>query len=218
MRDEQHRTASGFIPDHWAKVVPGLKPVADATGIRERLSLAFEYAEGEPDPAERRRLLTCVVVGGGAEGVAMAEALAGLRSRTLSQGLYSIAPEEVQVVLVEAGLRLLPGLDAELADRTSARLAELGVAVHLRTEVTAIAADHIVAGTERIEARTAIWANGTPLSGIALLDSEAQEEAGFLLPGLAALQAGLLRAGQRLLELGRGLVPGRLKGLSSAPV
>ena len=58
-------THSYFGHDEWAPVAPGLKTIEDATDIRRRLLLAFERAEVTDDEAERRRLLTFAVVGGG---------------------------------------------------------------------------------------------------------------------------------------------------------
>src|SRR5215203_4505513 len=46
-----------FGHDDWAAYAPGLKTIDDATYLRRRILLAFEKAETEPDPAERRRLL-----------------------------------------------------------------------------------------------------------------------------------------------------------------
>ena len=69
---------SYFGIDEWEQVAPGLKKIADATHIRERVLLAFEHAEIASDPDERRRLLTFVVVGGGPTGVEMAGAVAEL--------------------------------------------------------------------------------------------------------------------------------------------
>src|SRR5215207_4884988 len=63
---------SYFGCDDWEEAAPGLKKIADATRIRERVLLAFERAEVTADLAERRRLLTFVVVGGGPTGVEMA--------------------------------------------------------------------------------------------------------------------------------------------------
>lgn len=138
--------------------VPGLLPADDLAAIRDRLLGAFEYAETEPDPAERARLLTCVIVGGGPEGVEIATTIARLIAHTLSHGLYSIAPEEVGVVLVEAERALLPALSEHVAVNARAGLEAAGVAVRLGARVTSIAGDHVMAGGERIEARTAIWA------------------------------------------------------------
>ena len=46
-----------FGHDDWASYAPGLKTIDDATDIRRRILLAFESAETETDPDERRRLL-----------------------------------------------------------------------------------------------------------------------------------------------------------------
>src|SRR5438093_168144 len=53
----------------WAPFAPGLKSLEDAIEIRRRILLAFELAESETDPAERRRLMTFVVIGAGPTGV-----------------------------------------------------------------------------------------------------------------------------------------------------
>jgi NADH dehydrogenase len=57
----------------------------DATYIRGRILPAFELAETEPDPDERRRRqLNFVVVGGGPTGVEMAGSIAELAKRALA--------------------------------------------------------------------------------------------------------------------------------------
>ena len=61
----------------------GLKTVVDAERIRFRLLGAFEHAESERDAEEVQRLLTFVVVGGGATGVELAASIRTLASDTL---------------------------------------------------------------------------------------------------------------------------------------
>ncbi|HEX5093660.1 MAG TPA: FAD-dependent oxidoreductase, partial [Burkholderiales bacterium] len=46
-------TDSYFGHDEWRAHAPGLKTVEDAFEIRQRILLAFEYAEREPDPVRR---------------------------------------------------------------------------------------------------------------------------------------------------------------------
>ena len=58
-----------FGHDDWEEFAPGLKTLEDATEQRKRILLAFEHAELEPDEAERTRLTTFVVIGGGPTGV-----------------------------------------------------------------------------------------------------------------------------------------------------
>ena len=77
-------THSYFGHDDWAPFAPGLKHIADATEIRRRFLLAFERAEVVEDEAARERLLTFVIIGGGATGVEMAGAIAEVAQRTLA--------------------------------------------------------------------------------------------------------------------------------------
>jgi NADH dehydrogenase len=67
---------SYFGHDDWSPVAPGLKRIEDATRIRRSILIAFEKAEIIADPDEQHRLLTFVIVGGGATGVEMAGAIA----------------------------------------------------------------------------------------------------------------------------------------------
>lgn len=54
-----------FGNDEWEPFAPGLKKIDDAADIRRRILLAFENAEVTDDPAERARLLTFAIIGGG---------------------------------------------------------------------------------------------------------------------------------------------------------
>jgi NADH dehydrogenase len=65
-----------FGHDAWAAVAPGLKTLGEALDIRRRILRAFEAAEFETSPEERRAWTTFVVIGGGPTGVEMAGALA----------------------------------------------------------------------------------------------------------------------------------------------
>jgi NADH dehydrogenase len=56
-----------------------MKTLDDALALRGNIFGAFELAEAETDPEERRRLMTFVVVGGGPTGVEMAGQLGSSR-------------------------------------------------------------------------------------------------------------------------------------------
>src|SRR5262249_30740888 len=153
-----------FGHDDWAAYAPGLKTIDDATYLRRRILLAFEKAESEPDPAERRRLLNFVVVGGGPTGVEMAGAIAELAKRALASDFRVIDPRSARVILVEAGPRLLPSFDPSLSAAAQRSLAKLGVEIRLGNSVTEMNATGVSIGPERIETRTAIWAAGVMAS------------------------------------------------------
>src|SRR5712671_719468 len=153
-----------FGHDDWAAHAPGLKTIDDATYIRRRILLAFEKAETEPDPAERTRLLNFVIVGGGATGVEMAGAIAELANRALAADFRAIDPRSARIILVEAAPRLLTPFDPSLSEAAKASLQQLGVEVRLGAAVTALDAEGVSIGSQRIEARTVVWAAGVMAS------------------------------------------------------
>jgi len=57
-----------FGHPEWARFAPGLKTREDARRIRAQILMAFEKAEMEHDPAERERLMTFAIIGGGPTG------------------------------------------------------------------------------------------------------------------------------------------------------
>src|SRR5438128_3622842 len=69
---------SYFGHPEWEQFAPGLKTLDDALLIRNTILAAFERAETEQNAAERERLMTIVVVGGGPTGVELAGAFAEL--------------------------------------------------------------------------------------------------------------------------------------------
>src|SRR6476660_467346 len=99
---------SYFGHDEWAEVAPGLKCIEDATRIRRRILIAFERAELAVDEAERQRLLTFVIVGGGATGVEMAGAISEVVRQSLAMDFRRIDPTRARIVLIEAGPRIMP--------------------------------------------------------------------------------------------------------------
>jgi NADH dehydrogenase len=149
-----------FGHDDWAAHAPGLKTIDDATYIRRRILLAFEKAETEPDAAERARLLNFVIVGGGPTGVEMAGAIAELANRALAADFRAIDPRAARIILVEAAPRLLTPFDPSLSEAAKKSLEQLGVEVRLDAAVTALDAEGVSIGADRIEARTVIWGAG----------------------------------------------------------
>src|SRR5262245_19733224 len=94
---------SYFGHGEFAKFAPGLKTLADAVAIRNRILQAFEQAEAEEDPSLHRDLLTFVLVGAGPTGVEMAGAIATLVRSMLASEFRRIDPSLARVVLVDRG-------------------------------------------------------------------------------------------------------------------
>jgi NADH dehydrogenase len=153
-----------FGHDEWERVAPGLKKIDDATDIRRRILLAFERAETAMSEAERRRLLTFVVIGGGPTGVEMAGAIAELAKVALAEDFRSIDPRQARILLIEAGPRVLPAFPESLSAIAHRDLERLGVEVRTGVPVTACDDDGVIVGEERIPSGCVIWAAGVAAS------------------------------------------------------
>jgi NADH dehydrogenase len=157
-------THAYFGHDEWAQFAPSLKSVADARRVRSRLLLSFEQAEMSDDQAERKRLMTFVVIGGGPSGVELAGAIAELARYTLAKDFHRIDAKSATVLLLEAGPRILSAFPEELARYARRKLETLGVTVRENCAVKDISRDSVAAGDDTISTGLAIWAAGVKAS------------------------------------------------------
>jgi NADH dehydrogenase FAD-containing subunit len=153
-------THSYFGHNEFEKFAPGLKSLADAEAIRNKILQAFEQAEAEEDPARHRDLLTFILVGGGPTGVEMAGAIAVLVRSTLKSEFRRIDPASARIVLVDMAPRVLSPFSEDLSKAAQQRLERLGVEVRLGHSVDQIDADGIVVAGERIASKAVIWTAG----------------------------------------------------------
>jgi len=149
-----------FGHDDWEPFAPGLKTLEDATAMRRRLLLAFEQAEREQDPEQRKALLTFAIIGAGPTGVELAGAITDLAQHTLRHEFRSIRPEEARVVLIEAGNKVLANFRENLSAYALKALEKLGVEVHFGQPVTEVTANSVTYGGQGLRAHTIIWAAG----------------------------------------------------------
>jgi NADH dehydrogenase len=157
-----------FGHEEWVRLAPGLKTVEDATEIRQRVLLAFERAERETDPAERRAWLTFVIAGAGPTGVELAGALGEIANATLRHDFRHINPAESHIILIEGADRVLPLFPPDLSVKAEKQLIQLGVRPATGAMVTNIDATGVTVkskGEERhIPAHTVLWAAGVRAS------------------------------------------------------
>ena len=158
---------SYFGHDDWAPFAPGLKTLEDALEIRRRMLLAFERAERETDAARRSAWLTFVVIGGGPTGVELAGQYAEIARHTLRGEFRRIDPHSARVVLVEGTQRILSAYPPDLSKKAQLQLERLGVTTWTGRMVTGVDAEGVSLGSERISARTVVWAAGVAASPLA---------------------------------------------------
>ena len=104
--------------------------------------------------------LRVAIVGAGATGVELAAELVQLAESASAYGALGQAAR-FQIVLIEAGPRVLPSFPEEISVATQKRLEALGVEVRVGQQVQAATADGLTLGTgEHIAAGLRVWAAG----------------------------------------------------------
>lgn len=160
-----------FGHDEWSDAAPALKSLEDALAIRRRVLIAFEAAEMETDDQARREWLTFVVVGGGPTGVELAGQIGEIAGDTMRNQFSSFDPAAATVLLLEGADRILLAFDPSQSIHAVTALGTLGVTVRTDTLVRqvddgGVTVEHDVQ-TERIAARTVVWAAGVAATSLA---------------------------------------------------
>ncbi|GAA5125171.1 NAD(P)/FAD-dependent oxidoreductase [Luteolibacter yonseiensis] len=154
-----------FGNDGWARHSLGLKSLADAQNIRRTVLSNLERAELSTDEAERNRLMTVAIVGGGPTGVELAGAFADLVHRSLRSNFRRIDTSRLRIILIEGSEHILEAFDPHQSLYARKRLEKLGVEVRNNTRVTEVRAGALdfKDGTT-LEAAAIIWAAGVAAS------------------------------------------------------
>jgi NADH:ubiquinone reductase (H+-translocating) len=170
-------TQSYFGHDELALFAPGMKTIDDAQELRRRIFGAFEMAETATDPTEQQQWLTIVVVGAGPTGVELAGQIRELATRSLRREFRTFDPASVRVLLMDGGDEPLAAFGDDLSKKAARQLEALGVELRMGTRVTDIDSFGVEVktptGTERIAARTVVWAAGVLASPLASKLAEA---------------------------------------------
>jgi NADH dehydrogenase len=135
------------------------KTLGDAIYCRNHIIDDFERADIEPDERRRRALLRFVVVGAGLVGVELMGELTEFVRRLLR--LYPrLRPDETSFYLIEAGPKILPEMERDLADHAARSLAKRGVVIRTDTPVRSMEPEVVHLAGESIEAATIVLATG----------------------------------------------------------
>jgi NADH:ubiquinone reductase (H+-translocating) len=139
-----------------------LRTVSDGLILGNEVIARFEQATVEPEDAERQRLLTVVVVGGGFTGVEAAGHLFDLM-RNIHPFYPQLNRIRPRMVLLQRGPRILPELQHDsLSEFALRKLGQNGLEVRLNTDVQEVTARYVRVGTgERISTDLILCAIGT---------------------------------------------------------
>ncbi len=147
-----------------------MKSLNDAMILRNHIIDLLEHADMQTDSPMRKVMLTFVVAGGGFAGV---ETVAEIRDFLDRASRYygHVRAEDVRVVLVHSGSRILPEISERLAAYALRQLRKRDVEVVLNMKVASATADFMeLANKERIRTKTLVWTAGvTPSPLLATL-------------------------------------------------
>lgn len=140
-----------------------MKNVSDAIVLRNHILQMLEIASVTKDYAERDRLLTVVIAGGGPTGVEISGMLADLRKFVFSKEYHEISGKglEARIILVDGmDVLLKPMSDKSHADVLLA-LTEMGIDIRLNMQVKDYVDNTVIfANGDEIATATLIWAAG----------------------------------------------------------
>ncbi len=167
-----------FGHDAWEQSAPGLKTLADAFYLREKMLLAFEEAERRRIATGIQDRLTFAIVGGGPTGVELAGALAEIGRKVMGPDFPHLRLDDLAILLVEGGARILPGFNPDLSSKAATALERMGVTIKLNSPVGEIRADGVMIGSEFVRSTNIIWAAGNRASPLLTSLAVPQDETG----------------------------------------
>ena len=169
-----------------------MKSVSEAMRLRNTILRNLELAETEDNPVRKQALMNIVIVGGGASGVEIAGAVAEMKKNIIARDYPDLDSSQMHIYLVNAGDRLLAGMDPVSSKRAERDLKDLHV--HIRQPQFATEyKDGILktsAGLE-IPAQTVIWVSGICANTIEGIPAGSVGHAGRLLTDRFCLVKGL---------------------------
>jgi NADH:ubiquinone reductase (H+-translocating) len=167
-----------FGHDEWEPFAPGLKTMTDAVRLREKMLFAFEDAERRRAATGTQEGLTFVIVGGGPTGVELAGALAEIGRKAMGPDFPTLRLEDLAILLVEGGPRILPGFSEDLSAKASKALARMGVTMKVNSLVSAVRENGVMIGGDFVPSTNIIWAAGNRASPLLNTLSVPQDASG----------------------------------------
>ena len=138
-----------------------MKSLVDALDLRSKILGNFEKALNTSDEGLRKELMNFVIVGAGPTGVELAGALAELKNKILPKDFPDLDFSKMNIYLIEAADRVLPGMESVSSIKAQKYLEKLGVTCRLNTFVNHYETNHVYTSNgEDYLADTLIWAAG----------------------------------------------------------
>jgi len=155
------------------------KTMADALVLRNHVIEQCERADAAADTTTRRGCLSVVVIGGGLVGVELLGELTAFAGDIL-RFYPRLSRRDMRFWLFEAGPRILPEIDEQLAVAAAGVLERRGADIRVSTPVRKIEAGRVHVANEVIDAATIVLAPGIVPSTVASAIPVARDDRGRL--------------------------------------
>lgn len=138
-----------------------MKDVVDAFRIRNQVLRCLERADVATEPRRKQSLLTFVVIGGGFTGIETVGEVQELIRKSVKY-YPNIRADEIRIIVIQHGTRILPELGEHLATYAAGQLRRRGIEIRLGTGVKAATPSGIETddGRPPIDAATIVAAIG----------------------------------------------------------
>ncbi|MCL2649811.1 MAG: NAD(P)/FAD-dependent oxidoreductase [Candidatus Azobacteroides sp.] len=138
-----------------------LKSVSDAIFLRNHILQSFEDATITNDPGKLEKLLTFVIVGGGATGVELAGALADMKNNALPKDYPELDFSNMQIHLIDASPRLLAAMSEDASSYVAETLKKRGIIIHQDVSVSSYEDDIITVNNGTVlHSKNVLWVAG----------------------------------------------------------
>jgi NADH dehydrogenase len=147
-----------------------MKTIPHALNIRSLILENLEQAVITENPEERKALLNFVLAGAGPTGVELSGAIAELRNQILPKDYPDLDANQMKIHLIEGLEKVLPTMSKYSSEKAQKFLKELGVKIHLKTQVKSYDGKVVTTNTSlSLNTSTFIWTagvTGAPLMGL----------------------------------------------------
>jgi NADH dehydrogenase len=145
-----------------------MKSVDDAVILRNHVINMLEQADVESEDEQlKRSLMTFVVVGGGFSGVETVGELNSFVRESIKHYYHNLQENDVKIILVNSGQRILPEVSEELSEFALRELKENGIELILNTRLVGAECDNVkLSNSTIVPCNTLIWTGGVSPGGL----------------------------------------------------
>jgi NADH dehydrogenase, FAD-containing subunit len=143
-----------------------LQTLRDAQLIYDYITRLCASAASEPIEELRKDMLRFVIGGGGLSGIEFASELAGHAAQCI--GNYHVNPQEVKIIIIEAGSHIMSNMDESFAARIHKKLLEKSIKIVTETKIVSRTPDTVTLSSGKIlRTKTVIWTGGIRIQELA---------------------------------------------------